>query len=99
MIRLFFLAELLVSLLAGAAFLVLFLRRQPLRVDAVMFWHIAAFSGATVLADVVLTLLALGVPVPPWVLLVAYGMQAAVVVQRLWLLLFSRGPRHPRRMG
>jgi hypothetical protein len=81
-------AELAVSMLAGLAFLVTFVRRRHR--DRVIAWHIAVFSGSTAVADGALLLLALGVRLPVWVFLLAYGAQGAVVVQRLWLELHMR---------
>lgn len=89
------LTELVIIVVAGLLFLVDFLRdRHP---DRAIAWHIAVFTASATAASGMLLLLALGVPVPAWVFVLVYAVQAGVVVQRLWLQVWPKVRRFAKR--
>lgn len=78
--------ELGVAVLAGLVFMVLYAARSPWRASA-LGRHIMATTAVVVGESLTLLLLGLGVPLPPWVFAVGFGLLDAVLVQRVVLLL------------
>lgn len=77
-------AELMLTLLATAAFVIGYAAlsdwaRSPLG------RHLMAFAAVGMLDYAALLCVAFGVPLPLWTYVVAYGLTAAVAVQRLWI--------------
>lgn len=86
--------ELGVTALAGVVFMVAYGLRSSWRATQ-LGRHLMAFAAIGVVESGVLLALGLGVVLPPLVYVIAYGLGAAVTVQRLWI--FAKVQRDDRR--